>query len=100
MLFKGFPNECDTLKSLRNGALATGYSKRWATEWEQHALPLFDQVSSAVLAGSSRSSLPNFLLYHYSLEYDSSVVCTTLSLVNFVKMCYYALSPFCGHLPN
>eukprot|EP00268_Persea_americana_P037568 TRINITY_DN37229_c0_g1_i1.p1 TRINITY_DN37229_c0_g1~~TRINITY_DN37229_c0_g1_i1.p1 ORF type:complete len:483 (+),score=97.89 TRINITY_DN37229_c0_g1_i1:134-1582(+) len=47
MLFKGFPDECDTLKSLRNGALATGYTKRWATEWEQHALPLINQVISS-----------------------------------------------------
>ncbi|CAO2812846.1 unnamed protein product [Amaranthus hypochondriacus] len=40
MLFKGFPNECDVLSSLRNGALETRSSAAWATEWEEHAKPL------------------------------------------------------------
>ncbi|OAY81600.1 UDP-glycosyltransferase TURAN [Ananas comosus] len=46
MLFKGFPEKCDALKSLRDGALATSYSGRWSTEWETHALPLINQVIS------------------------------------------------------
>lgn len=45
MLFKGFPEKCDALKSLRDGALATSYSGRWSTEWETHALPLINQVN-------------------------------------------------------
>ncbi|XP_006649500.1 UDP-glycosyltransferase TURAN [Oryza brachyantha] len=44
MLFKGFPEECDDLKSLKVGALNTGSSSKWSTEWERHALPLVNQV--------------------------------------------------------
>ncbi|EMS57946.1 Chitobiosyldiphosphodolichol beta-mannosyltransferase [Triticum urartu] len=44
MLFKGFPEECDTLKSLKDGALSTGSSSKWSTEWETNALPLVKQV--------------------------------------------------------
>lgn len=46
MLFKGFPDECDALKVLKNGALETGSSSRWATEWEEHAKPLITEASS------------------------------------------------------
>ncbi|XVE83368.1 hypothetical protein DITRI_Ditri16bG0083600 [Diplodiscus trichospermus] len=46
MLFKGFPDECDSLKSLKNGALEMGSSARWATEWEEHAKPLILEVIS------------------------------------------------------
>ncbi|KAJ9159770.1 hypothetical protein P3X46_025247 [Hevea brasiliensis] len=45
MLFKGFPDECNALKSLRNGALEMG-SSRWATEWEENAKPLILEVIS------------------------------------------------------
>ncbi|KAG8097104.1 hypothetical protein GUJ93_ZPchr0013g35909 [Zizania palustris] len=44
MLFKGFPEECDVLKSLKAGALNTGSSSKWSTEWETYALPLVNQV--------------------------------------------------------
>lgn len=46
MLFKGFPDECDVLASLRNGALETRSSVAWATEWEEHAKPLVLEVIS------------------------------------------------------
>ncbi|XP_020974009.1 UDP-glycosyltransferase TURAN isoform X2 [Arachis ipaensis] len=46
MLFKGFPDECDALKILKNGALETSSSTRWATEWEEHAKPLINKVVS------------------------------------------------------
>ncbi|QHO56371.1 UDP-glycosyltransferase TURAN [Arachis hypogaea] len=46
MLFKGFPDECDALKILKNGALETSSSTRWATEWEEHAKPLINKVIS------------------------------------------------------
>ncbi|XP_068657279.1 UDP-glycosyltransferase TURAN-like [Aristolochia californica] len=46
MLFKGFPDGCATLKSLRNGALTKGASTGWANEWEQQALPLITEVIS------------------------------------------------------
>ncbi|KAB2064198.1 hypothetical protein ES319_A09G004800v1 [Gossypium barbadense] len=46
MLFRGFPNECDALKSLKNGALETGSSARWAAEWEEHAKLLISEVIS------------------------------------------------------
>ncbi|KAF6136866.1 hypothetical protein GIB67_018905 [Kingdonia uniflora] len=45
MLFKGFPDECSSLKMLRNGALETGSSARWTTEWEEHAKPLISKAS-------------------------------------------------------
>ncbi|KAK9165350.1 hypothetical protein Scep_000541 [Stephania cephalantha] len=45
MLFKGFPDECDALKSLQRGAMETGSSSRWASEWEEHALPLISKAS-------------------------------------------------------
>ncbi|KAJ4837271.1 hypothetical protein Tsubulata_017328 [Turnera subulata] len=43
-LFKGFPDACGALMSLRNGALEKG-SSRWATEWEEHAKPLILEAS-------------------------------------------------------
>lgn len=46
MLFKGFPDDCNALKSLKNGALETGSSARWATEWEENAKPLITEVIS------------------------------------------------------
>ncbi|XP_065020911.1 UDP-glycosyltransferase TURAN-like isoform X1 [Musa acuminata AAA Group] len=46
MLFKGFPEKCEALKSLKDGALATSSSSRWSTEWESHALPLISEVIS------------------------------------------------------
>lgn len=52
MLFKGFPNNCNALMSLRSGALAVGSSTSWATEWERHALPLINQV----IMGSNKKS--------------------------------------------
>ncbi|EOX92604.1 UDP-Glycosyltransferase superfamily protein [Theobroma cacao] len=44
MLFRGFPDDCEALKFLRNGALES--SARWATEWEEHAEPLISEVIS------------------------------------------------------
>lgn len=43
-LFKGFPGECDELKSLRQGVLASRSSVNWATEWEANAKPLISKV--------------------------------------------------------
>ncbi|KAF4363731.1 hypothetical protein G4B88_000960 [Cannabis sativa] len=45
-LFKGFPDACDTLKCLRNGALETGSLARWDVEWEEKAKPLISEVIS------------------------------------------------------
>lgn len=45
MLFKGFPDACDSLKGLRNGALEMSSSRRWATEWEEHAKALILEAS-------------------------------------------------------
>lgn len=44
ILFRGFPDKCNTLRQLRDGALATGLSGRWSTGWEQHALPLIEEA--------------------------------------------------------
>ncbi|XP_038874292.1 UDP-glycosyltransferase TURAN isoform X4 [Benincasa hispida] len=43
MLFRGFPNECNALHSLKNSTIEMG-SRRWSTEWEEHAKPLISQV--------------------------------------------------------
>lgn len=43
-LFKGFPHECDLLRKLQSGALASGSSSRWADEWEKCVLPLVSEV--------------------------------------------------------
>lgn len=40
MLFKGFPDSCDTLQTLKEGTIETGASAKWSSEWETHALPL------------------------------------------------------------
>ncbi|XP_058722775.1 UDP-glycosyltransferase TURAN-like isoform X3 [Vicia villosa] len=45
-LFKGFPDACESLKVLKSGALDTGSSSRWVTEWEEHAKPLITEVMS------------------------------------------------------
>ncbi|XP_073220278.1 UDP-glycosyltransferase TURAN isoform X3 [Cicer arietinum] len=56
MLFKGFPNECDSLKVLKSGALETGSSARWFTEWEEHAKPLITKASPYCFALQLRSA--------------------------------------------
>ena len=48
MLFKGFPEECDALKSLKEGAMDTASSSKWSTEWETNALPLVNQASAQI----------------------------------------------------
>jgi beta-1,4-mannosyltransferase len=45
MLFKGFPEECNALKSLKEGAMKSASSSKWSTEWEANALPLVNQAS-------------------------------------------------------
>ena len=49
MLFKGFPEECDALKSLKEGAMDTASTSKWSTEWETNALPLVNQASAQTL---------------------------------------------------
>ncbi|KAJ0684286.1 putative chitobiosyldiphosphodolichol beta-mannosyltransferase [Helianthus annuus] len=46
MLFKGFPDGCDALRTLKNGVLEMGSSAKWATEWEANAKPLISKVIS------------------------------------------------------
>ncbi|KAL0653891.1 hypothetical protein Bca4012_096582 [Brassica carinata] len=46
VLFKGFPVNCDALQSLKAGAMETGSSGRWATEWDECAKPLITQAKS------------------------------------------------------
>ncbi|XP_078436674.1 UDP-Glycosyltransferase superfamily protein [Wolffia australiana] len=43
LLLKGFPDSCDHLSSLREGAMVTG-SSRWSTSWQATALPLLNEV--------------------------------------------------------
>ncbi|KAG6392103.1 hypothetical protein SASPL_146313 [Salvia splendens] len=44
MLFEGFPERCDGLKSMRSSLMERVSSVRWATEWEENALPLINEV--------------------------------------------------------
>ncbi|XP_047957226.1 UDP-glycosyltransferase TURAN [Salvia hispanica] len=46
MLFEGFPERCDGLKSMRSSLMERVSSVRWATEWEENALPLINEVIS------------------------------------------------------
>ncbi|KAL1537646.1 chitobiosyldiphosphodolichol beta-mannosyltransferase [Salvia divinorum] len=46
MLFKGFPERCDGLRSMRSSLMERVSSVRWATEWEENALPLINEVIS------------------------------------------------------
>ncbi|CAH8273452.1 unnamed protein product [Arabidopsis lyrata] len=52
ILFKGFPGNCDALMSLKVGAMETGSSGRWATEWEDCAKPLITQENPSALSVS------------------------------------------------
>lgn len=47
-LFKGFPDACNLLDTLRRGALESGSSSRWDDEWAEHVLPLLTKVLSIV----------------------------------------------------
>ncbi|KAG6545369.1 hypothetical protein Mapa_013218 [Marchantia paleacea] len=44
-LFKGFPNSCHLLSSLKEGAQASGSSARWSDEWAEHVLPIITKVA-------------------------------------------------------
>ncbi|KAI0509902.1 hypothetical protein KFK09_010502 [Dendrobium nobile] len=46
MLFEGFPDKCDALKALQDGALATRSSSSWSIEWETYAFPVIHEVIS------------------------------------------------------
>ncbi|GFZ12352.1 UDP-Glycosyltransferase superfamily protein [Actinidia rufa] len=46
MLLKGFPDECNALNSLKNGALEMGSSARWATELEENSKPVISEASA------------------------------------------------------
>lgn len=64
MLFKGFPDRCESLKSIRDGALATSSSTRWSTEWETDALPLISKASFICYSvGCSMFELTQFDLF-------------------------------------
>ncbi|KAF8776260.1 hypothetical protein HU200_003665 [Digitaria exilis] len=60
MLFKGFPEDCNALKSLKEGAMSTASSSKWSTEWQTNALPLVNQASAQV-------SLTSIVIAHVSV---------------------------------
>ncbi|KAL9322091.1 hypothetical protein ACSQ67_010144 [Phaseolus vulgaris] len=64
LLFKGFPDDCDALKVLKYGALETGSSARWATEWEEHAKPLITEASSLCYA-------MHFVIIRFYQDFDT-----------------------------
>ncbi|KAF3432619.1 hypothetical protein FNV43_RR27359 [Rhamnella rubrinervis] len=55
--FKGFPDACDSLELLRNGALETGSSARWTAEWEDNAQPLISKAIKAKTSEKIKSGL-------------------------------------------
>ena len=69
MLFKGFPNDCDALKSLKNGALSTVSSSKWSTEGETYALPLVNQVNSKHYEVSFECAIYGSLLVTATLDW-------------------------------
>ncbi|KAL6570565.1 hypothetical protein OROGR_000115 [Orobanche gracilis] len=46
MLFKGFPEKCDALMSMRANLMERVSSVRWTTSWEENAKPLIYEVIS------------------------------------------------------
>ena len=73
MLFKGFPEECDALKSLKEGAMDTASTSKWSTEWETNALPLVNQASAQTLV--TRIVINTHKLRLYLLLYPNLQVC-------------------------
>ncbi|CAN1342396.1 UDP-glycosyltransferase TURAN [Linum perenne] len=53
MLFEGFPGKCNTLASLRDGAMEAAGSSRWVSEWEEHAKPVIQQASLNIIKSLS-----------------------------------------------
>ncbi|KAF5933195.1 hypothetical protein HYC85_029366 [Camellia sinensis] len=90
MLFKGFLDKRNALKSLSNGALEMGSSIRWATEWEKNAKPIISKASSTCRL--SRDSLD----FCFQLKWIQGVVidldiCKIAIFVSAIK----ALSSTC-----
>lgn len=56
-LFKGFPDACNLLDTLRRGALASGSSSRWDDEWSEHVLPLLTKVLSVACSLVIKSTI-------------------------------------------
>ncbi|KAB2626656.1 equilibrative nucleotide transporter 3-like [Pyrus ussuriensis x Pyrus communis] len=50
ILFKCFPDVCDSLKVLRNGALEMASSGRWATEWKEHGKALILEMAMNLIS--------------------------------------------------
>ncbi|EPS62055.1 hypothetical protein M569_12737, partial [Genlisea aurea] len=46
MLFEGFPEKCDALRTMRSNLIERVSSVTWTTEWEEHAKPLIYKVIS------------------------------------------------------
>ncbi|KAL6546199.1 hypothetical protein OROMI_021920 [Orobanche minor] len=57
VLFKGFPDECEALSSLRNGVLAKASSSKWAPGWAESAMPLISEVSGLELTQMSETPM-------------------------------------------
>ncbi|KAL0306649.1 UNVERIFIED_CONTAM: UDP-glycosyltransferase TURAN [Sesamum radiatum] len=53
MLFEGFPERCDALKSMRSNLMERVSSVRWTTEWEENAKPLIHEVKILILSTSA-----------------------------------------------
>ncbi|WVZ55701.1 hypothetical protein U9M48_006328 [Paspalum notatum var. saurae] len=68
MLFKGFPEECNTLKSLKQGAMNTASSSKWSTEWETNALPLVNQASVQTSLSRVAITLTSLILVLFHVQ--------------------------------
>ncbi|KAK5784940.1 hypothetical protein PVK06_039481 [Gossypium arboreum] len=86
----------DALKSLKNGALETVYSARWAAEWEEHAKPLISEVIS-------RKTNLNFSHLVSKLAIPANCLCHICCLnimVNYFSAKYTNHSASCRSLPE
>lgn len=77
ILFKGFPNECNVLSSLRNEVLERRSSRGWETEWEKNAKPLISEASY--------NKLCKFGYESWSFSWGSSI---PFSSINFYCIVY------------
>lgn len=87
-LFKGFPDACNLLDTLRRGASESGSSSRWDDEWGEHVLPLLTQVQFIV--DFRFSSVLHSFVHHHGLSHRGSVIEDAIQLLGII--CFGDLS--------
>jgi hypothetical protein len=85
MLFKGFPEECDTLKPLKDGALSTGSSSKWSTEWEACALPLVNQVRAQTWLTKDVHCIHQISLTFFHIQFAGHRIKHMITFIRWAK---------------